>query len=222
VKFGDIDIQFLGHAGFMISYKGKIIVIDPYHVSDKVSKADIILVSHGHSDHCSIKDVQKISRKGTVVLCPVDCQSTLIKIKNIDLNIVEHSDILDLGYAKIEFVPAYTFQGRHKKQEGWLGFVIKFGNRIVYFAGDTDKIPEMQKLSGYGKNGNNFVVILPVAGENVMGFSEAFDCVKFLNPDLAIPMSYGAGVYGTEKDARLFVDLCKQNGFNAIMLDKLN
>ena len=164
--------------------------------------------------------LNKISRNGTVVLCPVDCQSTLIKIKDIDLHIVDDSDILDFGYVKIESFPAYTFKGRHPKQEGWLGFVIKFGNRIVYFAGDTDNIPEMQKLSGYGKNGNNFIAILPVAGENVMNFSEAFNCVKILNHDLAIPMSYGAGLYGTEKDARMFVNLCNQNGFNAVMIDK--
>lgn len=221
MKFGDLSIDFLGHAGFLINYKGRVIVLDPYHVSDNVPKADIILVSHGHSDHCSIKDVQKISKNGTIVLCPVDCQSTLIKIKEIDLHIVDYSDVLDFGYVKIEPFPAYTFSGKHLAHEGWLGFVMKFGNNVIYFAGDTDNIPEMQKLSGYGKNGANFIALLPVAGETVMDFSNAFRSVKILNPTLAIPMSYGAGVYGTDKDARMFVELCKQNGFNAIMLDKI-
>ncbi len=220
MKIDDLNIEFLGHAGFLIKYLGRVIIIDPYRVSDKTPKADVILISHGHSDHCSIKDVQKISKKGTLVFCPVDCQSTLIKIKEIELHIVDESDIIDLGYAKLESFPAYTFHGKHPKQEGWLGFVIKFRSKVIYFSGDTDKIPEMQKLSGHGKKGNNFIAILPVAGENVMNFSDAFDCVRLLNPDLAIPMNYGSGICGTEKDARMFVELCKQNGFNAVMLDK--
>ncbi len=221
MRVGDIDIDFLGHAGFLIKYRGRVIAIDPYHVSDNLPKADAILISHGHSDHCSIKDVQKLSKVGTLVICPVDCQSSLMKVKNISLHAVEASDVIDLNYLKISCVPAYTAHKRHAKQEGWLGYVLTVGKNVVYFAGDTDYIPEMSRLSGHGKHGNNFVVLLPVAGEVVMDSVSAAKAVKVLNPTLAIPMSYGSGVYGTEKDAQLFVELCKQKGFNATMLPKL-
>jgi len=221
MRVGDIDIDFIGHAGFLIKYRGRVIVLDPYHISDDLPKADVLLISHGHSDHCSIKDVQKLSKPGTLVLCPVDCQSTLLKIKNIDLHTVEVYDIIDLGYLKIECFPAYTTHKRHSKQEGWLGYVLSAGNNIIYFAGDTDNIPEMNRLSGYGKKGNNFVVMLPVAGDIIMNPVSAANVAGFLNPSLAIPMSYGSGVYGTEKDAQLFVELCKQRGVNAQVLPKI-
>ena len=221
MTLGDFDIKFLGHAGFLIKSKGRNIFIDPYHVSDNLPKADLILISHGHSDHCSIKDVQKISKKETIIICPVDCQSTLVKIKGIEVHIIEQGEVLDFGYISVEGFPAYTSNKRHSKHEGWLGFLLKNGSNIIYFAGDTDYIPEMKLLSGYGKKGNKFTALLPVAGDVVMNFSDAFECVKLLNPDLAIPMSYGAGVYGLEKDAMMFVELCKQNGFNAIMLPKI-
>lgn len=217
-----MDIDFLGHAGFLFKFKGKNIIIDPYRVSDAVPKADIILITHGHSDHCSIKDVQKVSKKGTVVLCSVDCQSSLMKVKDIELHISAVNDILDFRFMRVGCVPAYTFGKKHLKQEGWLGYVLNFGKTIFYVAGDTDNIPEMQKLSGYGKRGNNFVAILPVAGDDrVMDYRSAVQAAKVLNPALAIPTSYGAGVYGTEKDAQLFVELCKQNGINAQMLTKI-
>jgi len=74
---GDYSVDFLGHAGFMVKFKNKIVVIDPYHVSDSLPKADIILITHSHYDHCSIKDIHKISKNGTIVLCTVDCQSTI-------------------------------------------------------------------------------------------------------------------------------------------------
>ena len=221
MKTGSIDIDFLGHTGFRVNLKNKSIVIDPYHVSDTVSKADIILITHSHSDHCSIKDIQKLSRKGTIVFCPVDCQSTIMKVKGVEIHIVENEDVLDFGDFKIECVPAYTSNKKHSIQEGWLGYLIKFGKDILYFAGDTDDIPEMRKLSGYGKKGNNFVIALPVAGGVVMDAFTATKVATMLKPTLAIPMSYGAGVYGTHDDAKRFVELCKQGGVNAQILDKI-
>ncbi|MBS3083625.1 MBL fold metallo-hydrolase [Candidatus Pacearchaeota archaeon] len=221
MKTGAVDIDFIGHAGFVVKYKNKVFVIDPYHVSDNVSKADIILITHSHSDHCSIKDIQKLSRKGTMVLCPVDCQSTLMKVKGVEVHIVEKDDVLDFKDFKIECLPAYTINKRHSQSEGWLGYLLKFDKQVIYFAGDTDNIPEIKRLSGYGKKGNNFVVVLPVAGDVVMNAITAADTASLLNPTLAIPMSYGAGLYGTVEDAKRFVELCRQRDVNALVLDKI-
>ena len=221
MKIEDVDLNFLGHAGFVVKYKNKVFVIDPYHVSEAVPKADIILITHSHSDHCSIKDIQKLSRKGTMVLCPVDCQSTLMKVKGVDVNIVEKDEVLDFGNFKIECLPAYTSNPRHSQNEGWLGYLLKFDKTIIYFAGDTDNIPEIKRLSGYGKKGNHFVAVLPVAGDVVMDALTAANTASLLNPALAIPMSYGAGLYGTVEDARKFVELCKQRNVNAQVLEKI-
>ena len=221
MKTGAVDIDFIGHAGFVVKYKNKVFVIDPYHVSEVVPKADIILITHSHSDHCSIKDIQKLSRKGTMVLCPVDCQSTLMKVKGVDIHIVEKDDVLDFDSFKIECLPAYTEHKKHSKSEGWLGYLLKFDKQVIYFAGDTDNIPEIRRLSGYGKKGNNFVVVLPVAGDVVMDALTAANTASLLNPTLAIPMSYGAGLYGTVEDAKRFVELCRQRDVNALVLDKI-
>lgn len=221
MQIGNYNIDFLGHAGFMIKLRNKIIFIDPYHVSDSLPKADIILITHSHYDHCSIKDIQKISKKGTIVLCTVDCQSTITKVKNIEVHIVENGEILDFGKFKIECLPAYTNHNRHSQSEGWLGYLLKFEKNIIYFAGDTDNIPEMKNLSGYGKKGNNFVAILPVAGGVVMDALSASNAASLLNPTVAIPMSYGAGIYGFIDDAKKFVEFCSQKGVNAKILDKI-
>ncbi|MEK6914997.1 MAG: MBL fold metallo-hydrolase [Nanoarchaeota archaeon] len=220
MKFGDLDIEFLGHSGFLLRFKNKNIFVDPYRVSDSLLKADVILITHSHSDHCSIRDIQKISDKKTVVLCPVDCHSTLMKVKNVEVHIVEGEDILDFRTFKIECVPAYTFNKHHPQNEGWLGYVLKFGNSIVYFAGDTDLTPELKNLSGYGKKSNNFIVALPISGNVVMNYITAVNAASLLNPNLAIPHGYGAGVYGTTEDARKFVELCSLKGIRAEILNK--
>src|SRR3989344_5501512 len=157
MKFDDVDIGFLGHSGFLVRMMTKNIIVDPYRVSEVVPKADIILITHSHNDHCSIRDIQKLSKKGTMVFCPVDCQSTLMKVKNVDVHIAEKEDILDFRDFKIECIPSYTYNKHHPENEGWLGYLLKYGKEVIYFAGDTDITPELKKLSGYGKKGNNFI-----------------------------------------------------------------
>ena len=55
----NVKIDFLGHSGILVS-NGKRIAIDPYNISESVPKADVVLITHSHYDHCSIKDIEKI------------------------------------------------------------------------------------------------------------------------------------------------------------------
>jgi len=221
MRVGKVEVAFLGHSGFMIS-NGMRVVIDPYNVSDKVDKADLVLVTHSHYDHCSIKDLEKVCKSGTIVVMPADCQSKVNKIRGIEMQVVESGDKVEVGGVKIEAVPAYNLnKDYHPKSEGWLGYVVKMENVIVYHAGDTDKIPEMQKLTGYGKHGNEFVVLLPVSGKFVMNSEQAADVASLLSPHLAIPMHYGAGVAGTEEDARHFAELCEEKNIKTEVLESL-
>jgi len=218
-----VKIDYLGHSGFMISNgNGKKIVIDPYNVSDRVEKADLILVTHSHYDHCSIKDIEKLAKKGTIVVIPADAQSKITKIKDVEMQIIESGEEFAFGPVKVQAVPAYNVEKDfHPKSEGWMGFVIKISDVIVYHAGDTDKIPEMSKLSGYGKRENNFVVLLPISGGYTMGVDDAIDAASLINPDVVVPMHYGAGVEGTLEDAKRFVDGCKKLGLRAEILEKI-
>ncbi len=222
MKIKDGEIEFLGHSGFMISCQNKKIAIDPYNVSDKTPKADIILITHSHYDHCSIKDLSKISKEGTTIIVSADAQSKITKIEKIDMQVVESGDEIKINGLKIEAVPAYNTKSRfHPKSEGWLGYILKFNNTIIYHSGDTDKIPEMKKLTGYGKHGNEFIAILPVSGKYVMDPEEAVEVASLLSPDLAIPMHYGAGVAGTIEDAKRFVKLCEDLRIRAKILEKI-
>ena len=221
MKVGDVKIEFLGHSGFIIG-NGKRIAIDPYNVSNDVEKVDIILITHSHYDHCSIKDIQKIVKQGTIVVATPDSQSKITHVEGVELHPVELGDGFEVEGIKIETVPAYNKNKEfHPKNEGWIGYIIKMGNVIVYHAGDTDLIPEMHKLTGYGKHGNQFVALLPVSGTYVMDVDEAFEAASVLKPDVAVPMHYGAGVAGTIEDAHKFIELCRAEGIRAEILEKV-
>jgi len=218
-----VKIDYLGHSGFVVSNgNGKRIAIDPYNVSDKIEKVDLILITHPHYDHCSIKDIIKLAKKGTIVVIPADAQSKITKIGEIEMQIIEPGEEFEFGTVRVEAVPAYNIGKEfHPKSENWMGYVVKISDVIVYHAGDTDNIPEMKKLSGYGKKENNFVALLPISGQYVMNADEAVSAASIINPDIAIPMHYGAGVAGTLEDAKRFVDGCKKLGLHAEILEKI-
>jgi L-ascorbate metabolism protein UlaG (beta-lactamase superfamily) len=218
-----ISIEFLGHSGFVLGKTGgKRIAIDPYNVSSGVDPVDLILITHSHYDHCSIKDISALARSGTVVVGPADVQSKLTKVRDIEIQIIEVGEEFEFGNFRVEALSSYNVGKEfHPKSEGWLGYLIKFSGVIVYHAGDSDKIPEMSRLTGYGKHGNEFVALLPVSGTYVMDAEEAAEVASLLSPDLVIPMHYGAGVAGTKEDAQRFAELCKGLGLKAEVLEKI-
>ena len=224
MRIGDVNLYFLGHDGFLIKYLDKRIFIDPFKLSnnDKIGKADLILITHSHYDHCSIEDISKIVKEGTEIVIPVDCQSMLNRLENVKIRIATTGIKMKALGINVYPFPAYNIGKKfHPKDENWMGFILKFGDVIIYHAGDTDKIPEMQKLAGYGRRDKEFIALLPVSGKTVMNAEEAAEVVSIINPNLAIPMHYGAGVVGTREDAESFVEFCKEKGVHAQILEKI-
>ena len=64
MNIGNVELKWLGHSGFLIK-NSKTIYIDPYNIREGLEKADIILITHSHYDHCSVADMEKIVQEGT-------------------------------------------------------------------------------------------------------------------------------------------------------------
>jgi L-ascorbate metabolism protein UlaG (beta-lactamase superfamily) len=220
MKIGDIDLKWLGHSGFLIKNSRKI-YIDPYNIKADLEKADIILITHSHYDHCSVGDIEKIVQEGTKIFMTADCQSKITRFNvPIKMEVVEPGQEIDLGEVKISVLPAYnTDKNFHPKDEGWVGYLIKINNLLIYHAGDTDLIPEMQKLTGYKQPGKEFVALLPIGGRFTMNTEEAFEAAKLIKPTLVIPMHYGS-IVGTNEDAQEFKELCEEENTRCEILEK--
>ena len=147
---GDLAITFIGHGSLMFIFGGKIIHVDPYsRLADygRLPKADIILITHEHRDHLDPAAIEKIrTDKTQIVLTEVGAKQfgSGTAMKNGDSKTIE--GIL------IEAVPAYNIT--HKRDTGepfhprgnGNGYVITFGDKRVYVAGDTENVPEMKAL----------------------------------------------------------------------------
>ncbi len=220
MKIGELEIKWLGHSGFMIK-NHKVLYIDPFNIKADSEKADIILLTHSHYDHCSFADIKNITKEGTKIVLTADSQSKITRLEvPVDIQIIEPNRELNIGDIKILAVPAYnTDKSFHSKGEEWVGYIIKMKDILIYHAGDTDLIPEMQKLTGYNQPDKKFIALLPVGGRLTMNAEEAAEAAKLIKPALAIPMHYG-GIIGTSQDAEEFVKLCKEQGIDAMILEK--
>lgn len=186
-------IHWLGHDTF--KFEGEtIIYTDPYNIRKK-DKADIILITHEHYDHCSEEDIGKVRSKDTIIIATRDSAKKLTG----NLKVIRPGEKLTVSGVDIEAVPAYnTDKQFHTKERGWVGYIFSFNGRRVYIAGDTDYIPEMKHIRAD-------IAILPVSGTYVMTAEEAVQAALDIKPSIAIPMHYGS-VVGSIKDAERFAE----------------
>lgn len=194
-------IHWLGHDSFRIEGDGLVIYIDPWRLKDTSIKADLILITHDHQDHCSPADVAALQKDDSVI---VTVAAAAKKLQG-HIEVVEPGDRLTVKGVDVEAVLAYNvnkFRSPgipfHPRESAYVGFVVTVGGRRIYHAGDTDHIPEMASIE-------TDVALLPVSGIYVMTADEALEAAKVIQPSLAIPMHVGEGI-GSLADAEHFRD----------------
>ncbi|MBC8412680.1 MAG: MBL fold metallo-hydrolase [Nitrospira sp.] len=185
------NIHWLGHDTFRIA-GDRIIYTDPFKIRKK-DKADIILITHEHYDHCSVDDIAKLQGEQTVIVATADCAEKL----SGNIKIVRPGDRLTVLGVEIEVVPSYNLDKQfHTKDKGWVGYIFTLNGKRIYLAGDTDYIPEMKDFKAD-------IALLPVSGTYVMTAEEAVRAALDIGPEIAVPMHYGS-IVGSVDDAVRF------------------
>jgi L-ascorbate metabolism protein UlaG (beta-lactamase superfamily) len=196
------SLEWLGHSGFRISSPGATIYIDPYRVGDG-PKADLILVTHGHYDHFSPQDIERLSHERTCLVAPAAvAERAGGRVTSIAPG--EELELESLPGVEVAAVAAYNTSKRdregrlfHSRQAGWVGFDLNLRGERLYHSGDTDVIPEMDAVAGVD------VALLPVSGVYVMTAGEAAEAARRIQPRVAVPMHWGEHI-GTREDAEDF------------------
>jgi L-ascorbate metabolism protein UlaG (beta-lactamase superfamily) len=209
-----ISLRLLGHASFQISASGKVIYIDLKKygkVVEPSEKAGIVLVTHGHADHCSPDKIIEIQKDDTVIIAPENCSKRI----NGDVISLKPGEETVIGGIKIRAVEAYNHRRFKPSGKPWhprgygVGYLIKVGDKTIYHAGDTDLIPEMKKL------GLIDVALLPTGDKYTMDNVEAAEASLLIKPKVAIPM------HTWEKDPKEFKERVEANSDIKVVLLEL-
>lgn len=186
------NLIWFKHASFLWDGSQKI-YFDPWELDDSHGKADVILVSHDHYDHCDPDSVMKLQKDNTVIIASEDC----IQKFQGDVKTLLPGEKIRVGAVEVEAVRAYNIdKAFHPKEKNWLGYIVSVDGVRLYHAGDTDHIPEIKEVS-------TDVALLPVGGTYTMNVEEAVAAAKDIRPKFAIPMHYGY-IVGSQKDGRDF------------------
>ena len=195
------NIEVLIHSSIKIN-KGKVIYIDPYKIDKEYNDADFIFITHSHYDHFSEKDIIKVIKNNTTVIIPEELMKKVLKLGVSQENIipVEPNECEIFEDIKFETIQAYNINKPfHKKENGWVGYIIELKGIRYYIAGDTDITEENQKVQCD-------VAFVPVAGTYTMDYKEAAKLVNTIKPKVAIPIHYG-DIVGIVGDAKKFIKL---------------
>ena len=180
-------IHWLGHGSFVIDATPRIYV-NPRRIPRTEQPADIILISHDHHHQFSPADVEKLSGTHTLILGNERVRRELNRT-----TVLRPWQSVSFGRACIKAVPAYSPRdSHHPREHRGLGFIISINFYDIYYAGDTQIIPEMEQI-------HPDIALLPIDGRGTLTVSEAAQVVRQMHPRWVIPYNWGSNISGATR-----------------------
>lgn len=193
---GDLKMTFISHGTLMLTYDGKVIHIDPvsmYADYATLPKADLILITHEHGDHLDPKAIQAVSTADTTLI------TNQTSAKNLPTaTVMKNGDSKTVSGIMVEAVPAYNLEKPFHAKGNGNGYVLTFGDKRVFVAGDTENVPEIKALK------NIDVAFLPMNQPFTMTPEQVADVAKAMQPKVLYPYHFG------KTDTGALVNLLKE------------
>lgn len=186
---GPLTIRFVGHGTLMFRLGDVVVHVDPVSAQGdyaQLPKADLVLVTHEHGDHLDPKAIAQLRKPGTVILV---APSVAGRIEGAE--VMKNGETRTAAGLSIEAVPAYNVVNKrpdgtpfHPKGNG-NGYIITFGAKRVYVAGDTENTPEMKALRDIA------IAFLPMNLPYTMTPAMVADAARAFRPRILYPYHYG-------------------------------
>lgn len=208
---GLVDIVPIHHASLMLTYNGQHILIDPAPLDGAQGDAvaapyrampqpDFILITHIHGDHFSVPILEAVAGPKTVIVTPQNVHDAMPPDLQVKTKVMKNGEKGMLGGVPVEAVAMYNITPArlnfHPKGGG-NGYVMTFGDKRVYVAGDTEETPELENLAGID------LAFIPVNLPFTEDVGAAAKWVKDFKPKMVFPYHYRNGD-GTTSDMAAF------------------
>ena len=170
-----------------------VLYFDPFHIDKLILDADVLFLTHGHYDHFSPEDINKVAVSNTRFVVPAKLVKEISAFdvdagRIIVMNPGDEKKITDRrgNVIKIKAVPAYNkAKPFHPKSNRWCGYVVEIDDTTIYVAGDTDGLKENEGIECD-------IAFIPIGGTYTMNYKEAAEFTNKLKPGIVIPIHYGS------------------------------
>lgn len=193
-QLNGLQIKWINHSTVMLRSPslGLVVYIDPFSkvLKGDEEKADLIVSTHPHFDHFDPEAINRLLKPDTEVVAKRGSQ-----VEGLQTDKVHQIDIgeeLTVKGVRIKAVHAYNehrFRAPgepfHPKGFG-MGVVLELEGKKLYYAGDTDFIPEMRDLQAEGID----LAFLPIGGTYTMDAPEALQAAQAIKPRIVVPTHY--------------------------------
>jgi N-acyl-phosphatidylethanolamine-hydrolysing phospholipase D len=167
-----LTITWIGHASFLLQIGGRNVLIDPMWSQraspvqfagprrymppgvpfDSLPPVDVILQSHDHYDHLDDTTVRRLASEhpAAVWITPLGVGAFVRRRGAREVRELDWWDTTSGDGVTVTATPAQHFSGRSVASRDstlWCGWVLRAGNRAVFFAGDTGYHPEFATIA---------------------------------------------------------------------------
>jgi L-ascorbate metabolism protein UlaG (beta-lactamase superfamily) len=201
---GDVVIHPVNHASLILSWNGTTIYVDPGDSASRFTglpRADLILLTHEHSDHYFSNTVNTVKGSNAVILATSAVYDAMPSNLKALTTVLSNGATTNFLTMTIDAVPAYNLTSSHHPQGRGNGYVLTLGGRRIYISGDTEDIPEMRALSDID------VAFVCMNLPYTMTISQAVSAVREFQPKVVYPYHYSLTANATGFKSQLGTDL---------------
>lgn len=187
---GDLIIHPVDHASLVLQWGDKVIYVDPVGGAARyegLPAPTAILITHGHGDHFDVPTLEAIAGSAPL-LTNEEVFGKLPEGLKANATSIANGEDGELDGVKLRAIAAHNTtadrMNYHPVGVG-NGYVLTFGDKLVYIAGDTEPTDEMLALSDID------VAFLPMNLPYTMTPDQAVEAINTFNPKIVYPYHYG-------------------------------
>ncbi len=184
---GDVIIHPVGHASLVLGFGAHVLYVDPAKEDFSGLPAPTgILVTHAHGDHFDGPSLEAMAGSAPIVTTE-EVAGKMPEALKAQTTVLRNGESGTIDGIAVDAIPAYNTTEDRKQyhpQGRDNGYVLSFGDKKIYVAGDTEDIPEMRALTGIE------VAFLPMNLPYTMDINQAADAVKAFKPAIVYPYHY--------------------------------
>ncbi|MFS0645574.1 metal-dependent hydrolase [Siminovitchia sp. 179-K 8D1 HS] len=193
-----MKISYHGHSIVKIETNGNTILIDPFITGNELTdlkaeneNPDVIILTHGHSDHVG-DTVELAKRCHSLVVAPNEL-ATYIGWQGVQTHPMHIGGSREFDFGKIKFTQAFHGSAIFTEDQQIIylgmpaGVLFMTEGKTIYHAGDTALFSDMKLI---GERHPIDLAFLPIGDNFTMGPEDAALAAEFLQAKTVVPIHY--------------------------------